>query len=813
MSINVIPTNNPLNTVLQDPVGLQRIPRDPNQFDDTFEVGDEWQNTLTGTFWKCQSAAINNAVWINLSAGGGTGTVSSITGNDSVAVLPNGGGNIFINGSGSITTLGSTNTLTVELTGLTNHNVLVGSGGVTVTNVPPSSTTGLALVSQGASSDPVFGIVSPAGGGTGTNTLTGVITGNGSSAMTASLLTQHDVLVGAASNLITSVAPSATSGVPLVSQGAAADPHFGTAVVAGEGTGQTTLTNHGVLLGQGTSAVGAVAPGTAGLPLVAQGASADPSYAVLGISGGGTNQTSMTTWGVNYFDGTSVNTTGAGTAGYVLTSNATSAPTFQPLGTVTPVAFLAYIDPAVANATGDGTSVTVPFNTVQYDVSTNYNNSTYAFTAPIDGYYRFSTAVQLSSVGAGHTLGTIFYTVNGTGNFYTQDSNPAAGADPSGNYTLQGSALLKLNAADTVQVVVTVSNSTKTVGLFGSGSTNLYSFFCGDVDEAGLPFTIPINVPTGGTGNNTLTNHAVLIGAGTSPINTTGPGAAGYVLTSNGAGADPTFQPATAGLGTLTDGSANVVSPTGGTITFVNGNNISNLSGSTSHITFSVTGTTNHAIQLGNSSGSLSSLALGTSGQALISAGAGSDPAFGTLTVPGGGTGATTLTGVLIGNGTSAITGNAIVQYNVLVGGASNAITSIAPNTSGYVLTSNGASANPTFQALPNPASFTWNSVAGTSQTLATLNGYVNQNAGLTTFTLPGTASFGDVFAIAGVGAGGWTIAQGSGQSIIVGTATSTTGLAGSVSSTLASDTIYLLCVTANTTFKAFQWAGNLTVV
>ena len=813
MSTNVIPTNNPLNTVLQDPVGLQRIPRDPNQFDDTFEVGDEWQNTLTGVFWKCQSAAINNAVWINLSAGGGTGTVSSVTGNDSVPVLPNGGGNIFIVGSGSITTVGTSNTETVELTGLTNHNVLVGAGTATITNVAPSATTGLALVSNGAAADPSFGIVSPAGGGTGSNSLTGVLTGNGASPMTASILTQHDVLVGGASNAITSVAPSVTSGIPLVSNGAGADPSFTTAVVAGGGTGQTTLTNHGVLLGQGTSAVGAVAPGTSGLPLVAQGASADPSYAVLGISGGGTNNTSMTTWGVNYYDGTKINTTAAGTAGYVLTSNATSAPTFQPLGTVTPVAFLAYIDPAVTNATGDGTAVTVPFNVEQYDVSSNYDNATYTFTAPIDGYYRFSTAVQLSNIGAGHTLGTINYVVNGTTNYFTQDSNPASGADPSGNYSLQGSALLRLSATNTVQVVVTVSNSTKTVGLFGSGGTNLYSFFCGDVDEAGLPFTIPIDVPTGGTGNNTLTNHAVLIGAGTSPINTTGPGAAGYVLTSNGAGADPTFQAPTSGLGTVTDGSGNVVTPTGGNITLVNGNNVSSLSGSVSHITLNLTGTTNHAIQLGNSSGSLSSLALGSSGQALISAGAGSDPAFGTLTVPGGGTGATTLTGVLIGNGTSAITGNAVVQYNVLVGGASNAITSIAPNTSGYVLTSNGASANPTFQALPNPASFTWNSVAGTSQTLATLNGYVNQNAGLTTFSLPGTASFGDVFAIAGVGSGGWTISQGSGQSIIVGTATSTTGLAGSVSSTLASDTIYLLCVTANTTFKAFQWAGNLTVV
>jgi hypothetical protein len=47
--------------------------------------------------------------------------------------------------------------------------------------------------------------------------------------------------------------------------------------------------------------------------------------------------------------------------------------------------------------------------------------------------------------------------------------------------------------------------------------------------------------------------------------------------------------------------------------------------------------------------------AAGTSGQPLISAGA-SAPSFGTLGVSGGGTGATTLTGVLKGNGTSAFT-------------------------------------------------------------------------------------------------------------------------------------------------------------
>lgn len=62
-----------------------------------------------------------------------------------------------------------------------------------------------------------------------------------------------------------------------------------------------------------------------------------------------------------------------------------------------------------------------------------------------------------------------------------------------------------------------------------------------------------------------------------------------------------------------------------------------------------------------------------------------------------GGTGAAILTGVLIGNGTSAITGNPITQYDPLIGGPSNAISSISPGASGTVLKSQGASANPIY--------------------------------------------------------------------------------------------------------------------
>lgn len=51
-----------------------------------------------------------------------------------------------------------------------------------------------------------------------------------------------------------------------------------------------------------------------------------------------------------------------------------------------------------------------------------------------------------------------------------------------------------------------------------------------------------LTVPNGGTGDVMLTAHGVLIGEGTSVVAATGVGSAGQVLTSNGAGSDPSFQ-------------------------------------------------------------------------------------------------------------------------------------------------------------------------------------------------------------------------------------------------------------------------------
>lgn len=119
-------------------------------------------------------------------------------------------------------------------------------------------------------------------GGTGAQTLTGILVGTGTTAVTASTVTQYDVLVGGASNAVSSVAPTSTAGIPLVSGGSGANPSFTTAVVAGGGTGLSSVTAYAPVVGGATS--------TANLSQV---------------------------------------TTGLNTAGYVLTANGSGAPTFQ----------------------------------------------------------------------------------------------------------------------------------------------------------------------------------------------------------------------------------------------------------------------------------------------------------------------------------------------------------------------------------------------------------------------------------------------------------------------------------------------------
>lgn len=145
----------------------------------------------------------------------------------------------------------------------------------------------------------------------------------------------------------------------------------------------------------------------------------------------------------------------------------------------------------------------------------------------------------------------------------------------------------------------------------------------------------------GGTNATTFAvTDGTVIYDGTRLVTLASVGTANQVLTSNGAGVAPSYQPVSAS----------------GAVTSVTGGNNITISGTATAPIVNVSGTTNHNVQVGNSTNSLTSVApSATVGIPLVSAGAAVDPTFGTATVPGGGTGNTTFTAfALIAAGTTS---------------------------------------------------------------------------------------------------------------------------------------------------------------
>jgi hypothetical protein len=231
---------------------------------------------------------------------------------------------------------------------------------------------------------------------------------------------------------------------------------------------------------------------------------------------------------------------------------------------------------------------------------------------------------------------------------------------------------------------------------------------------------------------------------------------------------------------------------------------------------FSGSALTQHYVLLGGASNAITSLNPGsTAGIPLVSAGSGADPTFGTAVVAGGGTGATSFTAhsLLLGQGTSAITALGAATDGQLPIGSTGADPVLATLTAGTGISiSNGAGSitiNATGAGLP------WTDVTGTTQTIAINNGYLADNAGLVTFTLPATAAQFSVFRIVGRGAGGWTIAQNAGQQIIFGNSSTTAGVTGSLSSTNANDVVEAIASVggSSTIWTVMSSVGNLNVV
>jgi hypothetical protein len=261
---------------------------------------------------------------VNTGSGSGTGATctTSINGSGVVTAInvptPNGSGYVqsttafqfspqtsiqFAELGGDVTTSGSTSVqvtathLTSALpvaqggTGdvsLTAHGVLLGEGTAAITALSAPA-AGTVLTGQGGSSDPSFGATPVLGVNASTTGQLGFANGNSSG---ATVTVQNNGAIAAYNfNLPTA---AGTSGQPLLSAGGgSAAMTFGTLAVAGGGTGNVSLTAHGVLLGEGTSAITPLAAPASGTVLTGQGTGSDPSFGatpVLGVNASTTGQ-------------------------------------------------------------------------------------------------------------------------------------------------------------------------------------------------------------------------------------------------------------------------------------------------------------------------------------------------------------------------------------------------------------------------------------------------------------------------------------------------------------------------------------------
>lgn len=106
---------------------------------------------------------------------------------------------------------------------------------------------------------------------------------------------------------------------------------------------------------------------------------------LLAIANGGTNNATLpvTAGGVIYTDGTKLQNVGAGTSGYVLTSNGASAPTWLPAAGGGGATTTQVTTNAAISAAGGANFI---FNVVNYDTSSSYNTTTGVYTVPATGY-------------------------------------------------------------------------------------------------------------------------------------------------------------------------------------------------------------------------------------------------------------------------------------------------------------------------------------------------------------------------------------------------------------------------------------------
>jgi hypothetical protein len=486
----------------------------------------------------------------------------------------------------------------------------------------------------------------------------------------------------------TSSSSSVTVTSPLTKVGSVIS--LGTVPTTFGGTGLTTLTQYNVMLGNGTGNVAFAAPGTTGYPLLSTGASSNPAFGQLSLTAGVTGTLPVANGGT----GTSTAfTTGAlvfaGASG-TYSQNATelfwdNTNTFLGIGTNTPRAELTVV---ADTQTFVPATASLPAGTEIYVVGADSANTRITQDAFGTGNYVAFTGRQARGTAASPTA--------------TQAN------DPISLFTGRGYG--------------TTAWSSNSVGYLGIYAAENFT------DTAQGSY---IDLETTNLGTSSVTRKFRVGSEGQWGIHSGGSpdyGTSGYVFTSGGASARPTWSQVSAssltGVLPVANGGTNISSYTIGDLLYADG------------IT------------------SLAKLADIATGNVLLSGGVGAAPSYGkvgltthvtgTLPIANGGTALTstpTNGQLLIGNGTGYSLGTLTASTGISVTNGSGSITiantGVTSLTAGTNITVSASTGGVTISTTTTP---TW-----TSETVPLISGGTTASS---TLTLQSTSGAGTSDAI-----------------------------------------------------------------
>lgn len=274
------------------------------------------------------------------------------------------------------------------------------------------------------------------------------------------------------------------------------------------GTGSSTLTDHGVLVGSGTSAITVLSVGGTGALLVGT-VGADPAFST---SATGDFTFTRSTAGERVLNIDSLDNTTATSHAYleVITGGSSGGDSYVRTNVTGVTSHIVGLDNsdsdkfkmsrnnvdigtnndfasttageiikprqsafgAVAanqtDVTGDGTVYTVTFTSAEYFDQNNDFDGTSTFTAPVTGRYQFNIVITCDGIGAQTTSQTRLVTSNR--NYIPGLTDPSVVKDASNQLTMSANFFVDMDAADTAQAAVFMSGSTKTVDVLGANT-------------------------------------------------------------------------------------------------------------------------------------------------------------------------------------------------------------------------------------------------------------------------------------------------------------------------------------------------------